>query len=258
VPSQYLSNHCHGLLYGVFYTTPPPLKIAPLPLPPPLPLWCEDILSLSRPQCTCHLRLVWLPPVPGCGRQDVWQRCGSGPRSRKLLPGPENHALCLHTTVASNHALPANRETPPPKMTPRPPHQFHLAFYMGRPLPNTFALGLMLHVYSYWLSDRAAPMIWLLGKRDRHRQTDRTPPVPPPALIHSWVGGCPPPPPPRTRRCPPITLADCQLSDAATCACPTCLHSVCTRPPGPPPPPPAPPPPPPLDPPSLQHFGLPL
>ncbi|PRP80942.1 dol-P-Man:Man(7)GlcNAc(2)-PP-Dol alpha-1,6-mannosyltransferase [Planoprotostelium fungivorum] len=37
--------------------------------------------------------------------------------------------------------------------------QFHLLFYVSRPLPNTFALALVLHAYAAWLSGKHERMI---------------------------------------------------------------------------------------------------
>uniref|UniRef100_K3X0B3 Mannosyltransferase n=1 Tax=Globisporangium ultimum (strain ATCC 200006 / CBS 805.95 / DAOM BR144) TaxID=431595 RepID=K3X0B3_GLOUD len=40
--------------------------------------------------------------------------------------------------------------------------QFHLMFYFGRTLPNTYALVLVLCAYAFWIYDRAKPTIFLL------------------------------------------------------------------------------------------------
>ncbi|KAF2074382.1 hypothetical protein CYY_004316 [Polysphondylium violaceum] len=40
--------------------------------------------------------------------------------------------------------------------------QFHLLFYMSRPLPNIFALVIVLYAYSFWLKNRLLSMVALL------------------------------------------------------------------------------------------------
>ncbi|KAK8816693.1 hypothetical protein WA538_000460 [Blastocystis sp. DL] len=40
--------------------------------------------------------------------------------------------------------------------------QFHLLFYMGRPLPNTFAMALITFAFGYYLDERYTPFICLL------------------------------------------------------------------------------------------------
>ena len=41
--------------------------------------------------------------------------------------------------------------------------QFHLPFYMSRPLPNTFALILTLNAYADWLQLRTRRLVWTLA-----------------------------------------------------------------------------------------------
>lgn len=41
--------------------------------------------------------------------------------------------------------------------------QFHFLFYVSRPLPNTFALGLVLLAMAYWLRRRYAMFAWTAG-----------------------------------------------------------------------------------------------
>ncbi|EFC50330.1 predicted protein, partial [Naegleria gruberi] len=41
--------------------------------------------------------------------------------------------------------------------------QFHLLFYMSRPLPNTFALVLIYFAFGFWVRDKVKSMFFLLG-----------------------------------------------------------------------------------------------
>ncbi|KAK7490863.1 hypothetical protein BaRGS_00017919 [Batillaria attramentaria] len=41
--------------------------------------------------------------------------------------------------------------------------QFHFFFYLSRPLPNTFALGLVLMALTYWLRQRYNMFVWTAG-----------------------------------------------------------------------------------------------